>query len=78
MTQLLQNVGSLVDDVCSGERLVVDVEMESVTFDEVLESLDRHVDRKQFSVESTIPSFGVVKLLGEKNKGLSASVNELL
>ena len=60
MTQLSQSVSILVVDVCSGERLVVGVHMESATFDEILESLDRFVDSKKFSVENTVLRFGIV------------------
>ena len=78
VTQLSLSVDSLVVDVCSGERLVVSVDMESATFDEVPKSLDRLVDRKRFSVDSTVLSFGVFKLLVEESNGLPVVVDVLL
>ena len=47
------------------------VDMKSSTLDEVPESLDRFVDSKKFSVESTVLLFGVVELFGGESNGLS-------
>ena len=78
MTQLSRSVSSLVVDICSGERLVVSVDMKSATFDEVPKSLDRLLDSKKFSVEGTIFCFGIVELLGEESNGIPASVEVML
>ena len=72
------SVGSLPVDLCIGERLVIGIDMELVTCNEVLESLDCLVDSKKFSVDGTVLCFDVVELLGEENNGLPASVDILL
>ena len=57
---------------------MVGIDMESAIFNEVPESLDRLVDSKKISVESTVLRFGVVEFLREEINGLPASIDVLL
>ena len=53
-------------------------DMKGATLQEVLKVLYSQVDRKEFSVKSTVPRLGRLQLLGEVRDGMPLSVDVLL